>query len=391
MECAMYWTARRPRVAHVMDTCFALTETFVYDYVQGCRRYESWCLGKSLANLEQFRVSRVRQTTINWSGRSPGDLFDRALFRVWRNHRLPLYRALARVRPAVVHAHFGPAGYDILPACRRFGWPLLTSFYGYDASSLPRQEGWAVRLNELFRSGTRFVVEGPAMRRRIVGLGCEESKIVVVPISLHLENYGFKHRSKSHDEPLRLLFVGRFVPKKGLDILLEALGLLNGEIGDFELRVVGGPDIGPMKDLAERHGIAASTTFLGLLPRQLMLDEMDRAHLLIVPSRTAPDGDTEGGAPTVLLESQAMGLPVVSTRHADIPFVVAAGYRDYLAAEGCARSLAEQIVRLCKNHREWPPLAQAGREHVKVNHSPANFELLEREYDRMVGCAASAA
>jgi colanic acid/amylovoran biosynthesis glycosyltransferase len=109
---------------------------------------------------------------------------------------------------------------------------------------------------------------------------------------------------------------------------------------------------------------------------------IQQVHVCIQPSRVASDGDTEGGAPTVLLEMQAVGIPVVSTRHADIPFVVAEPER--LAAEGDVDGLAEELVRVSEvSESEWTALGERGRAFVESRHDArvvaAELERVYRE------------
>jgi colanic acid/amylovoran biosynthesis glycosyltransferase len=376
--------ATRRRVVHFMDVCFSRTETFVYDFIHGCQRYKAWCLAKTIEPQPGFDFARVCRRTVRWNRRSFWDLFDRACYRLTRRADVATYRALLWIRPAVLHAHFGPAGWEALPYAQQLGIPLLTSFYGYDASSLPRQPGWADRLQQLFAIGSGFLVEGPAMARRLEGLGCPAEKIHLLPITLDLDNYPFRPRRLDGPEPLRLLFVGRFVPKKGLPILLNALARVGRE--PIELRVIGGgAGEDEARTLVTDLGLGDRVTFLGFQPRDAVIREMAEAHMLAVPSVTAPDGDTEGGAPTILLEAQASGLPVLATDHADIPFTVAEPYHPYLAAEGCADSLADRLVALRNNAARWSVLAEAGRRHVAAQHGPNNFRHLERLYDGAVG------
>ena len=380
--CTMFSRVNPQRVAHVLDRCFARTETFLYDFVCGSRRFEAWCLAERIYNTEEFPFARIVLTTIRWEGNGWWDLLDRASYRVLHAGVLPMLRALARVRPAILHAHFGPSGYRVLPYSRRLRIPLLTSFYGYDASSLPAREGWLLRLRELFRYGTAFAVEGPVMKRRLEALGCPSEKIHLVPITLHPERYRYRIRHLHPGEPLRLLFVGRFIPKKGLAILLSALACARSQLGACELRVIGGGDEEEqVRQLAERLDVADITRFLGFRARSTVIEEMDQAHVLAVPSRTAPDGDTEGGAPTILIEAQACGLPIVSTNHADIPFVVAGAYHEFLAAEGSVEEFAERLVALRRAADRWPMLAEAGLLHVQNQHGPDNFRRLEELYD----------
>jgi colanic acid/amylovoran biosynthesis glycosyltransferase len=365
-----------------MDTCFKGTETFIYDFVQGCRQYEAWCLGNRLEAQPEWDFPRVRCAHAGWKKAPHWALLNRVFGRLIGRDNLRLYYALLAIRPAVVHAHFGPAGYEMLPYARDLGIPLLTSFYGYDASSLPRQPGWTERLQRLFAAGAGFLVEGPAMARRLASLGCPGAKIHLVPITVEIERYAFRPRRLEGTKPLRILFVGRFVPKKGLKILLQALARARRDIGSFQLRVIGGgAEESDARHLTSELALEGQVQFLGFQPRSEVIRELDMAELLAVPSVTAPDGDTEGGAPTILLEAQALGLPVLATDHADIPFVVGDPYRPLLATEGSVESLADRLVALRANAHRWQEFAVAGRDHVIAQHGPGNFRRLEQLYD----------
>ncbi len=374
------------RVVHYLQVCFNPTETFVYDFVRGCERYEAWCLSKNVSPQPGFDFPRVCSTAVRWgwAHRSLGDFADKLFYRLFRRDDLPVYRALLRIRPAVLHAHFGPAGWEALPYARKLDIPLLTSFYGYDASQLPCEPGWSERLHRLFEAGNGFLVEGPAMARRLEALGCPPEKIHLLPITIDPDHYPFRSRRPQAGEVLRILFVGRFVPKKGLPVLLKALALARPRLGPWELRVVGsGAGEEEARGLVCELGLEEQVQFLGFQPRSEVVSEMDKSHLLAVPSVTAPDGDSEGGAPTILLEAQVSGLPVLASDHADIPFVVAAPYRPYLAAEGSVESLADRLLGLCDDAHRWPELSEAGRDHVVAQHGPANFRRLEQLYERV--------
>ncbi|TWT34568.1 GDP-mannose-dependent alpha-(1-6)-phosphatidylinositol monomannoside mannosyltransferase [Blastopirellula retiformator] len=264
--------------------------------------------------------------------------------------------------------------------CERHKLPLVTSFYGRDASAIPNEEGWRARYKLLFQSGDAFIVEGPAMRERLVALECPPEKIHIVPLIFD-GAYKFRERQLVEGEELKLVFVGRFVDKKGLPILLRALGVSQDKIGPFRLSVIGdGPCREEMEHLANELGIANRVVFCGYCSRDAMKSELEASHILVAPSRTAADGDTEGGAPTILVEAMAMGLPIASTTHADIPFVCSA-YVDFLAEEDDVPDLADKIVRLRESHRQWPQLAQSALRHVQTQHSLENIEKLEDVYD----------
>ena len=120
-----------------------------------------------------------------------------------------------------------------------------------------------------------------------------------------------------------LLFVGRFVPKKGLADLIAALALLFREKEtDARLTIAGdGPDAAALRARAEALGVAARISWLGVVPREHLRTQLRQHTCLVVPSTVAPDGDRDG-IPNVVLEAMAVGTPVVGTDAGSLPEVL---------------------------------------------------------------------
>jgi colanic acid/amylovoran biosynthesis glycosyltransferase len=70
-----------------------------------------------------------------------------------------------------------------------------------------------------------------------------------------------------------------------------------------------------------------------------------KVQCLFNPSQWSEDGDCEGGAPVILLDAQARGLPVIATQHADIPFVVQHDVSGFLVPERDVNALKDAIIR----------------------------------------------
>jgi colanic acid/amylovoran biosynthesis glycosyltransferase len=237
----------------------------------------------------------------------------------------------------------------------------VTTFYGHDLS-----DSRGLDYKRLFSEGALFICEGPAMREHLAELGCPPSKLRIVRIGLDTVQFPFAPRLRSL--PLVLVQAGRFVEKKGVDLSIRAFAAARRRLGPSELWLVGDGELRPeLESLAARLGVSGSVRFLGMLSHSDYREAIRRAHICVQPSRVASDGDTEGGAPTVLLEMQAVGVPVVSTRHADIPFVVAGPNR--LTAEGDVDALAEELVRMSGvSDSEWTAAAKRGRAFVESRH-----------------------
>ena len=266
----------------------------------------------------------------------------------------------------LLHAHFGWSGPPSLVAARRLGLPLITTFYGRDLAH--RKRRWQRRgvYEELFDVGTLFICEGPAMAKTLIGIGCPMEKVRIVRIGIDLRDFPFQARVRR--EPLVLLQVARLVEKKGVDVSIRAFAEARTTMGPSELWIVGDGELREeLESLAKQLGVTDAVRFFGEVSHAEYRDVLAHAHIGIQPSRTAADGDTEGGAPTVLLEMQATGLPVLATRHADIPFVVSA--HDCLVEENDVAGLAEALARVAQlPDAEWDTQTKAGRVLVESEH-----------------------
>jgi glycosyltransferase involved in cell wall biosynthesis len=143
----------------------------------------------------------------------------------------------------------------------------------------------------------------------------------------------------------RLLFIGRLVGKKGVNVLLTAMRMLHQSDKAENIKgldIAGtGPDLAHLREMA--NGIP-NISFLGWqTPEQLAL-RMRTCSAVVVPSHQAPDGDCEG-LPTVILEAICAGCPVIATNHAGIPEIITDNASGILALENDSASLASALTR----------------------------------------------
>jgi colanic acid/amylovoran biosynthesis glycosyltransferase len=106
---------------------------------------------------------------------------------------------------------------------------------------------------------------------------------------------------------------------------------------------------------------------LGYQPHEKMISEAYQHHVFLSPSVTASDGDTEGGAPISIIEMAASGMPIVSSRHCDIPQVILDGRTGWLADEKDVDGLARHLRWLYENPEQWREYTDEGRQHIEAN------------------------
>ena len=368
-------------VAHCTALYLHTTGSWIYAQIAGMRRYRPIVLAQETENLEEFPVATLYAAESYSPGRKMVNRIARKL-----TGEYPFYAGiLEREKAALIHAHFGYQGARCLRAKRKSGLPMLTTFYGADATQYPRLPEWQKRYRRLFEEGEGFLVEGSAMKEQIASIGCPEERIRICHLGVDVERIPFQVRQSS--ERVRFLICAGLKEKKGIPYALRALALaLEERPFPCEVVIIGdGPDRPQIEALVEELGLTEQVEFRGMRSYSEVLKELGRCHILLQTSVTAADGDTEGGAPVILLDAQASGMPVIATHHADIPEYVVDGQSGLLAPERDVEGLADCIRRLVEEPGKWEGMGRAGRRHVEENYNAAvQGGRLEEVYDEFV-------
>jgi glycosyltransferase involved in cell wall biosynthesis len=171
-------------------------------------------------------------------------------------------------------------------------------------------------------------------------------------------------RTRDPKEPLRILSVGRAVPKKGYADLLQALALLPKEADWRFHHIGGGPLLEDLKSLAETLQIARYITWQGSAPQETVLGAYRAADIFVLASCIAEDGDRDG-LPNVLMEAQSQRLVVVATNLPGIAELVVPGETGLLVPPGAPENLSGALLRLMRDPPLRLRLAEAGYERVR--------------------------
>lgn len=357
----------RPVVMHAVREYLPLTENWIYEQIRQANGFFPVVVCDEKSNANDFPLGDVHANT---ELPLPGvhSLINRAARRFQYSNWSGTYANVMRTyQPRLIHAHFGDRGVLMLGTAKKYGVPLVTTFYGYDVSKLPLEEKWQPRLRWLFEEGDMFLAEGPHMRDRLIELGCPAEKAFVHHLGVDPRRIPFAVRQAPTQGPVRILMAASFREKKGLKYGLEAFGRIAQRLrGGVQLTVIGD---GPLKDelraIATDMKVMPFIRWLGYQPHDVFLREAANSHLFLSPSVVASDGDTEGGAPVTIIEAQATGLPVLATTHADIPEVTVPGRSAFLVGERDVDALEERLAYLVEHPETWAEMGMAGRTHVQ--------------------------
>ena len=229
-------------------------------------------------------------------------------------------------KPAVMHVHYGPPAAQLTHLARVLDRPLVASFYGYDVSHFRFTQSWLWRrrYRRLFRDGAAFIAEGPAMRDRLIALGCPAEKVHVV--RLPVDETALAQCERRTGDDFVVAAAGNFREKKGFDTAIKAFALALKERSDARLLMIGGGELeSAHRRLAAEAGVERQITWLGRLPFDEFIASLSTASVALYPSRRAANGDSEGGAPVTMIEAQWLGIPSIASDHDDLPFVAAPG------------------------------------------------------------------
>jgi colanic acid/amylovoran biosynthesis glycosyltransferase len=355
----------RLRVVHSTLRWLPLTEVWLETEVRQLPPWvESRVVCEARANPDQFRGDGVR--AVSDRGRAYL-LWNACLRRSGIRRHAGVMKGVTRThRPHLVHSHFGDVGWRDHRFTRRRRLPHVVSFYGSDLTMLPRAPRWRRRYRELFAEAALVLCEGPHMAETLRALGCPEDRLQVHRLGVDVGSIPFRARARPEGRALRVLMAASFREKKGLPDAVEALGLLVRDGREVSATLIGGGrdaealrEARRIHDAIGRHGLGGRIRLLGYVPHARLAEEAERHDVFLSPSRTAANGDAEGGAPVAIIEMAAAGLPVVSTRHCDIPFVLAEPNRRLLAPERDPEALAAAITDLLQ--ADWGVLTAANR------------------------------
>lgn len=365
-------------VLHSVPTWLPLTETWIYHQVAELQRQnvDAHVACQRLENPDQFPVSNIHCFSHEARWQQILDLGLRKLgFRRYLQHLVSIGRKIGAL---IVHSHFGHIGWANIGAVKKLGAKHVVTFYGLDVNQLPTQfPAWRQRYLELFESSDAILCEGPHMARCIIDLGCPAHKVHVQHLGVDISGITFQPRQWHPGDALRVMISASFREKKGIPYAIEALGILQRDY-PVDLTIIGdaGSDVKSqfekqrITDALHSSNLVSKTRLLGYQPMENLLREAYQHHIFLSPSVTASDGDTEGGAPVTLIEMAASGMPIVATRHCDIPEVVRHGITGLLAEERDSKKLACHMKWLVEHPDHWSDMLVAAR------------RLMEHEYDR---------
>lgn len=311
------------------------------------------------------------------------------------NHQL---RELRRLNVSVVNFHYPTLCVYPLAVLKKMGlWNgrMVLSFHGSDVLAVdPLSPRW-----RLIADQTDAVSAcSAALTEKVTALGL--FRVDVACIHNGIDPARFLHESDPAPivAPPYVLNVGHFIPRKGQDILLDAISELAPRHSFFSVVCVGGPDNGEwlakMKAKADSPTLRGRVTFLENLPQESVSALMKHALCLVHTARDEPFG-------LVLIEAAVCGAPLIATRVGGIPEIIPSVEYGWLIesgdAVGVARALDELLTQPAEAAFRASRLKERVTRHFSVDAMTKGYKALlalqyalpERQSPRNVSSANS--
>lgn len=304
---------------------------------------------------------------------------------------LPLYLAtlpalLLSRRPDILHCHLIPSNIIAKPLGALLSIPLIIN---HDHTNDPHRIDNKVLLT-LDKSTNRFahhiIAVAAACRDFLVRHeSIPPEKISLILNAIDLRRFSPEKNSRtesraalglSPDSPV-IAGIGRLNPQKNFSLFLEIAASVTSKIPGTRFLLAGeGPEESLLRDQAARLGIADKVIFAGYIPDIRVV--YAASDILLMPSRFE-------GLPMTLLESMAMGLPVVASNLDGIAEVVSDSREGFLAPAGDASVFADRITDLLSNPELASDFSRNARAKIESNHSVEKMtSAVEAIYDRFL-------
>ena len=162
--------------------------------------------------------------------------------------------------------------------------------------------------------------------------------IHVIPDGVDLGKFRPVERSEN-PERVKLLAIGRLIPRKGFDSLIRSLPeAMKTARRDFYIEIVGdGPQRAELTSLVEQLGVTEKVVFAGTVPYDQLAEKYQQADVFVLSSLAE-------GMPLVVLEAMASGWPIVATRVQGMEDLVTEGVNGYLFPPADHLSLGQCLV-----------------------------------------------
>jgi glycosyltransferase involved in cell wall biosynthesis len=241
------------------------------------------------------------------------------------------------------------------------------------ASSMATFEAYCNRWTGISRMVDAFLCPSDFLKRKIFEDGFHAGRAYHLPLCLAEENFWAGEQDQGY-----ILFLGRLETIKGIDVLIEAIGMVPGVV----LLMAG--SISKVYSDRLPHILPENARYVGMKYGQELADLIHNAIAIVLPSIWYEN------QPFSILEAFASGKPVITTNLGGMTELVAHRERGLLVNPGDPGALAEAMKWAASNYQSMKKMGRNARQYALENHSPeAHYRSLFKIYNQVCATTVS--
>jgi glycosyltransferase involved in cell wall biosynthesis len=260
-----------------------------------------------------------------------------------------LREVIERTDPDIVHAHnLHPHLFQLALWKKNYRYKLVAELH-YPVIELDflvqklAMPFTLLGLKAISKDINAFVTHTELEKSWLESIGIASEKIAIIRFpAIPSELLNFKTNVDIMGD---VLYLGRIVPRKGVHILIKALSIVKQRIPNIRATIAGPADpryLKKLKKLVKESGLENNVTFLGPVEEEKKYHIIKAHRILVFPS-------LKDLHPIVLLEAQALGVPVIASRVGAIPEIIRNGETGILIERGNVLELAKVIELLLRS------------------------------------------
>ncbi|HET6594612.1 MAG TPA: glycosyltransferase [Anaerolineales bacterium] len=248
----------------------------------------------------------------------------------------------------------------------------LNSWYAHEHSTT-RFKGKFYTSLELFtnQSLDLYITVSEKDRQMLLNAGIQEEMIELIYNTIDLDGSAIpggadwlRTQFNLPSQSIVCTGIGRLVPQKGFDILIEALAQIASQLPDLYCLIIGqGEDKEKLAQQIRTAGLEGRIQLVGYQDRSKVLSILKSSDVFVMPSRYE-------GTPIALLEAAALARPILAARAGGIPELVTHGQHAHLVPTHDPEGLAQGFLKLALDHEYAQELGQNAQQRVRERFNP---------------------
>jgi len=253
--------------------------------------------------------------------------------------------------------------------CKKiFNVKHVATVHGSDINLIAKSGVLEILFKFIAQNTDQIIANSNFTKQKILDINNElEPKIQIIPMGIDLtkmNEFQTNNPKKIIDAEYVILTVGRLIPLKGVNYLIQAMNHVVVRYPTAKLIICGeGSEKSNLIDLVSRLNLKENILFTGHIPNDFIIHYYHCADVFVLPSIRV-DGFEEGLG-VVLLEAMACGIPVIGSNSGGICSIINDGYNGFLAKEKSPEDIAEKIIILLSDESIHEKFRHNGLETVK--------------------------